>query len=90
MVGNAIKGVGSLDQEKLTAYIHANSFHTILCDVSFCDDGVRKEAKILYEQFHDVRCNDINQSGVVRRKPSSSRYPMRPGTLIVPYSDIVH
>jgi branched-chain amino acid transport system substrate-binding protein len=90
VVSDAIKGVGSLDQEKLTAYIHANLFHTIVGDVSFGEDGDWKEAKILFEQFHDVKGNDMEQFR--DGKAETILYPLhiRTGSLIEPYSDVVH
>ena len=50
-----------LDQDKLTAYVHAHPFHTILGDINFGEDGDWTEAKIVFEQFHDVKGNDVDQ-----------------------------
>ena len=90
VVGDAVKGAGTLDQDKLTAYIHAHPFHTILGDISFGEDGDWTEAKIVFEQFHDVKGNDVDQFRGGRRRPSWSRCRCGPGPLIEPYSDIVH
>ena len=61
VLGDAVKGAGTLDDEKLTAYLHAHSFHTILGDIRFGADGDWLESKIVFEQFHDVKGNDVDQ-----------------------------
>lgn len=90
VLGDAIKGAGTLDQDKLTAYMHAHSFHTILGDISFGEDGDWKEAKIVFEQFHDVKGNDVEQFRGGKVETILEPLSMRSGTLIEPYSDIVH
>ena len=34
VLGEAVKGAGTLNDDKLTAYLHAHTFHTILGDIS--------------------------------------------------------
>jgi branched-chain amino acid transport system substrate-binding protein len=90
VVGDAIRDAGTLDQDKLTAYIHANAFHTILGDIRFGKDGDWTEAKIVVEQFHDVKGNDVDQFRGGRAETILQPLSMRSGTLIEPYSDITH
>ena len=90
VVGDAIKGAGTLDQDKLTAYIHAHPFHTILGDISFGEDGDWTEAKIVFEQFHDVKGNDVDQFRGGKAETILQPLSMRSGTLIEPYSEIAH
>jgi branched-chain amino acid transport system substrate-binding protein len=90
VVGDAIKGVGTLDQDKLTAYIHAHPFHTILGDISFGADGDWTEAKIVFEQFHDVKGNDVDQFRGGKAETILEPLSMRSGTLVEPYLDIAH
>jgi branched-chain amino acid transport system substrate-binding protein len=90
VVGDAIKGAGTLDQDKLTAYIHSHPFHTILGDISFGEDGDWTEAKILFEQFHDVKGNDVDQFRGGKAETVLEPLSMRSGSLVEPYSDIVH
>jgi branched-chain amino acid transport system substrate-binding protein len=90
VLGDAVKGAGTLDDDKLTAYLHAHTFHTILGDIAFGDDGDWKEAKIVFEQFHDVKGNDVDQFRGGKSETILEPASMRSGTLIEPYSDIVH
>jgi branched-chain amino acid transport system substrate-binding protein len=90
VLGAAVKGAGTLDDDKLTAYLHAHSFHTILGDIVFGDDGDWKEAKIVFEQFHDVKGNDVDQFRGGKAETILEPLSMRSGTLVEPYTDIVH
>jgi branched-chain amino acid transport system substrate-binding protein len=90
VLGEAVKGAGTLDDAKLTAYLHAHTFHTILGDIAFGADGDWKVAKIVFEQFHDVKGNDVNQFRGGKAETILEPASMRSGTLIEPYSDIVH
>ncbi len=90
VVGEAIQQAGTLDQDKLTAYIHAHTFHTILGDIAFGADGDWKEARIVFEQFHDVTGSDIEQFRDGKSETLLEPAEMRSGGLIEPYSDIAH
>jgi branched-chain amino acid transport system substrate-binding protein len=90
VLGDAVKGAGTLDDDKLTAYLHAHSFHTILGDISFGADGDWTESRIIFEQFHDVKSNDVEQFRGGKAETILEPALMRSGTLIEPYSDIVH
>jgi branched-chain amino acid transport system substrate-binding protein len=90
VVGEAIKNSGTLDQDQLTIYVHTHSFHTVVGNVSFGEDGDWTEAKILLEQFHDVKGNDLDQFRGDKVETILEPSSMRSGALIEPYSDIAH
>lgn len=90
VVGDAIKGAGTLDQDKLTAYVHAHPFHTILGDIKFGEDGDWTEAKVIFEQFHDVKDNDVDQFRGGKAETILEPLSIRSGNLIEPYSDVAH
>jgi branched-chain amino acid transport system substrate-binding protein len=90
VVGEAIKNSGTLDQDQLTTYVHTHSFHTVVGNVSFGEDGDWTEAKILLEQFHDVKGNDLDQFRGDKVETILEPSSMRSGALIEPYSDIAH
>jgi branched-chain amino acid transport system substrate-binding protein len=90
VVGDAIKGAGTLDQDQLATYIHTHPFHTILGNISFGADGDWTEARIVFEQFHDVKGNDVEQFRDGKAETILEPASMRSGSLIEPYSDIAH
>ncbi|HVY17126.1 MAG TPA: amino acid ABC transporter substrate-binding protein [Rhodopila sp.] len=90
VVGDAIKGAGTLDQDRLTAWIHAHTFHTIVGDVAFGPDGDWMQAKILTEQFHDVKGNDVAQFRDGKVETLLEPAALQSGKLVEPYSNISH
>lgn len=90
VLGDTVKGVGNLDQDKLTAYAHGHSFHTIVGDVTFGEDGDWTRSQIVFEQFHDVKGNDVDQFRDGKSETLLEPLAFRSGPLIEPYSEIAH
>jgi branched-chain amino acid transport system substrate-binding protein len=88
ILAQAINAVGSLDQAKIAAYIHATKFSTIVGDVKFADNGEWEKSRVLFVQYQNIVGNDIEQF----RQPGKVviLYPpeYRSGKFIYPYSDI--
>ena len=61
IVGEAIQKVGSLDQDKIAKYIHANKFSTVVGDVSFAKNGEWAVGRPLYVQYRGIVGNDLEQ-----------------------------
>jgi branched-chain amino acid transport system substrate-binding protein len=57
----AIKATGSLDDDKLARYIHANAFNTIVGDVRFNELGEWATARMLLVQFQNVQGSGLDQ-----------------------------
>jgi len=88
ILAQAVNAVGSLDQAKIAAYIHATKFSTIVGEVKFADNGEWEKSRVLFVQYQNIVGNDIEQF----RKPGKVviLYPpeYRSGKFIYPYSDI--
>jgi branched-chain amino acid transport system substrate-binding protein len=88
VLADAVKGVGSLDQDKLGKYIHATTFHTIVGDVKFADNGEWEKSRVLFVQYQG-----IDSSGVEQFTHAGKQVILYPpefvsGKLQYPYSDI--
>jgi branched-chain amino acid transport system substrate-binding protein len=81
----AIEGTQSLDDRKLSAYIHANTFHTVVGDVRFGADGEWAQARMLQVQFHDVKGNSIEQFRTMGTQTVVAPAAYKSGDLIYPY-----
>jgi branched-chain amino acid transport system substrate-binding protein len=57
----AIEGTGSIDDEKLAAYVHQKRFSTIVGEISFNTRGEWTQPQILMTQFQHVNGNDLAQ-----------------------------
>jgi branched-chain amino acid transport system substrate-binding protein len=88
ILAQAVNAVGSLDQAKIAAYIHATKFSTIVGDVKFADNGEWGKSRVLFVQYQNIVGNDIEQF----RQPGKVviLYPpeYKSGNFIYPYSDI--
>jgi branched-chain amino acid transport system substrate-binding protein len=81
----AVEGTQSLDDKKLAAYMHANTFHTVLGDIKFDKNGEWVQARMLQVQFHDVKSNDIEQFRTMGTQTVVSPAEYKSGDVIYPY-----
>ena len=86
ILGEAITKIGNLDQEKIAQHIHATTFHTIVGDVKFADNGEWEKPRLIFVQYRGVSGSDVNQF----KEPGKAVivYPpeLRSGKLEYPYS----
>ena len=57
----AVKATGSLDDEKLAAYIHASALNTIVGEIRFNELGEWAKARVLMVQFQNVQGSGLDQ-----------------------------
>jgi branched-chain amino acid transport system substrate-binding protein len=81
----AIEGTKSLDDKKLAAYMHANTFHTVWGDIKFNKDGEWDRARMLQVQFHHVKGNDIEQFRTMGTQTVLTPAEFKSGDVIYPY-----
>jgi branched-chain amino acid transport system substrate-binding protein len=81
----AVEGTKSLDDKRLSAYMHANTFHTVLGDIKFDKNGEWVQARMLQVQFHDVKGNDIEQFRTMGTQTVLSPQEYKSGDVIYPY-----
>ncbi|HTS94279.1 MAG TPA: amino acid ABC transporter substrate-binding protein [Stellaceae bacterium] len=84
----AITKVGSLDEAKIADYIHKETFHTIVGDVKFAENGEWEKSRLIFVQYQGVVGNDVAQFR--KQGVQVILYPpdLKSGTLVYPYSDI--
>jgi branched-chain amino acid transport system substrate-binding protein len=61
VLGDAVTATGAIDQDKIAKYIHATTFHTIVGDVKFADNGEWEKSRVLFVQYQGVVGNDVEQ-----------------------------
>ena len=81
----AVEGTKSLDDKKLAAYIHANTFHTVLGDIKFGKEGEWDRARMLQVQFHDVKGNDVEQFRTMGTQTVLAPSEYKSGDVVYPY-----
>jgi len=55
VLGDAIKGAKSVDDDKLAAYLKSHSFETIMGPIKFGAKGEWAEGRMLTVQYHDIK-----------------------------------
>jgi len=54
VLGEAIEGAKSINDDKLAAYLHTHEFHTIMADVRFGKNGEWTKSGMLEVQYHGI------------------------------------
>jgi branched-chain amino acid transport system substrate-binding protein len=57
----AVKATGTLDDDKLATYIHANAFNTIVGEFKFNELGEWANARVIMVQFQNIAGNGLDQ-----------------------------
>jgi branched-chain amino acid transport system substrate-binding protein len=81
----AIAATNSLEDKKLADHLRANTFKTVLGDISFGKDGELARGRMLQIQFHDVKGNDIEQFRTMGTQTVLTPAEYSSGTVIYPY-----
>lgn len=68
IISEAVKATGSIDQAKVSAWLHANPVETIVGKIAFNDIGDWTERRVLMAQFQGIKGNDLNQFRQVGRQ----------------------
>ena len=55
VLGDAVKGANSINDDKLAAYLKSHSFETIMGPIKFGAKGEWAEGRMLTVQYHDIK-----------------------------------
>jgi branched-chain amino acid transport system substrate-binding protein len=90
VLGEAVEGVGSLDQDKLAEYIHSHTFKTVVGDVSFGEKGEWSKARIMTIQFQNISGTDVDNFRDGKGETVLWPDEYKNGDPILPYSAVTH
>lgn len=85
VLGQAVEATKGLDQEKLAAYMHANTFKTVLGDVKFGASGEWEGGRVILVQFHDIKGNDVEQFREMNTQTILAPADYKSGNVVYPY-----
>ena len=86
-LAKAVTETKSLDHDKLAAYMHANSFDTVVGTIRFGKDGEWEKPRQFTTQFQNVGPNNLDQFRDGSRTPILYPPDFKNGNLIYPYAD---
>jgi branched-chain amino acid transport system substrate-binding protein len=82
----AIAATGSLNDDKLAAYIHGNSFNTIVGEIKFNDLGEWANARTLMIQFQGIQGQGLEQYMTGHRQVIVYPAEYKDGDLVQPFA----
>ena len=87
VLAQAIAETKSLDHDKLAAYIHKNSFKTVVGELAFGQDGEWAKPRMVVTQFQNVQPNSLDQFREGQVQPILWPSEYKNGDFVYPYSD---
>jgi branched-chain amino acid transport system substrate-binding protein len=88
VLGQAIEGVGSLDQAKLTDYLRNHTFDTVAGGITFGPNGEWTEPRVLAVQFQGVAGHDLDQFKDPKTEVVLWPPALQTGSLSYPYIEV--
>ncbi len=61
VLGAAVEGTKSLDQDELAAYLRSHTMKTIVGDIAYGSNGEWREPRVLEVQFHGISGHELDQ-----------------------------
>jgi len=86
VLGLAIEGTKSLDQQKVAEYIRKNEFDTIIGKVKFGANGEWLQSRVLQVQYQGIETTDVEQFKQPGKRIVLYPDEFKSGNIIYPYS----
>jgi len=86
VLGQAIEGTNSLDQQKVAEYIRGKEHDTIVGKVKFAPNGEWASSRVLQVQFQGIEGTDLAQFKKPGKRPVLYPERYKSGNLIYPYA----
>lgn len=86
-LGEAVAATGSLDQDKIAAYLHSHSVSTVWGDITFGQDGEWSEGRVLVVQYHGITGKTIDQFTDPAKMTVLDPARLKSGELIYPFAE---
>ncbi|MGE5268242.1 MAG: amino acid ABC transporter substrate-binding protein [Thiohalocapsa sp.] len=86
VLGDAVKAVGSLDEEKLAQYMHSHPFQTVVGDIAFGPEGEWTEARPIWVQYHGIKGHGVEQFREPKTVSILLPSKFKTGELVYPYT----
>jgi len=90
VLGDAVEGTKSLDQDKLAEYMHSHTFKTLVGDVAFGEKGEWKQARVLTVQFQNITGTSLDDFRDGKGEVVIGPEQYKAGNVILPYTEARH
>jgi branched-chain amino acid transport system substrate-binding protein len=85
VLGKAITATKSLDDAKLSEYLHKTTFKTIVGDVTFAKNGEWAKSRVFQAQFRGIKGNGVDQFKDPNTEVIITPADYKSGAVIYPY-----
>jgi branched-chain amino acid transport system substrate-binding protein len=85
LLGNAITGAKSINDDQVANYLRSNPVKTIMGDIKFGKGGEWAESRMLQVQYHDIKGNTVNQFKGMDTQTVLTPADLKTGNIIYPY-----
>jgi len=85
LLGNAIAGAKSINDEQVANYLRSNPVKTIMGDIKFGKGGEWAESRMLQVQYHGIKGNTVDQFKGMDTQAVLTPADLKTGNIIYPY-----
>ena len=85
LLGNAIAGAKSINDEQVANYLRSNPVKTIMGDIKFGKGGEWAESRMLQVQYHGIKGNTVDQFKGMDTQTVLTPADLTTGNIIYPY-----
>jgi branched-chain amino acid transport system substrate-binding protein len=85
LLGNAIAGAKSVNDDQVANYLRSNPVKTIMGDIKFGKGGEWAESRMLQVQYHDIKGNTVDQFKGMDTQTVLTPADLKTGNIIYPY-----
>ena len=85
LLGNAIAGAKSINDDQVANYLRSNPVKTIMGDIKFGPKGEWAESRMLQVQYHNIKGNGVDQFKGMDTQTVLTPADLKTGNIIYPY-----
>jgi branched-chain amino acid transport system substrate-binding protein len=85
LLGNAITGAKSINDDQVANYLRSNPVKTIMGDIKFGKGGEWAESRMLQVQYHGIKGNTVDQFKGMDTQTVLTPADLKTGNIIYPY-----
>ncbi len=87
LLGNAITGAKSINDDQVANYLRSNPVKTIMGDIKFGKGGEWAESRMLQVQYHGIKGNTVDQFKGMDTQTVLTPADLKTGNIIYPYEN---
>jgi branched-chain amino acid transport system substrate-binding protein len=87
VLGDAITGTKSINDDKIAEWLHSNPAKTIMGDIKFGKNGEWAESRMLQVQYHNIKSGELDQFKGMDTQTVLTPPSLKTGNVVYPYGE---